>query len=87
MKICGVAVAMPLGQSWAPNRLSGSRVNVGTGHRRPPRIPARGVEGQARRLLWAVVRDGAAVVVAGVTNCQGERESRSQGKGRQRSRQ
>ncbi len=40
--------------------------------------------GKAHRLLWPVVRGGAAVVVAGVTTRRGVRESRTQGQGRQR---
>ena len=30
MKVCGVAVAMLQGHSWAPTPSNGSRVNVGT---------------------------------------------------------
>ena len=77
VNVCGVAVARPQGQSWAPNPTIDRVVNVGTGPR-PPLISAiqAGV-GQAHRRLTVADRGGVAVVVGG-------RESRSQGEGRQR---
>ena len=77
VKVCGVAVARPQGHSWAPNPLSGSRVNVGT----PPAVPHPASRqlagGKARRRLMPPEGDGGAVVVRG-------RESRSHGEGVQR---
>jgi hypothetical protein len=35
VKVCGVAVAMLPGQSWAPNSSNGREVNVGTARGRP----------------------------------------------------
>ena len=57
MKVCGVAVAMPQGYSWAPNSSIGSCVNVGT-IRGVPRLPA-GQRGTGR--VGALPTDGRGV--------------------------
>lgn len=77
MKTCGVAVAMLLGQSWAPTPSNGPRVNVGTTLLVPPRCPARVVGGKVRCRLMPVGWGGGPVVVRG-------RESRPHGEGVQR---
>ena len=58
VKCCGVAVAMPQGQSWAPPSSSESTVNTGT----VPvlaRLRASGVAGRAGSTVDRSVRDGA----------------------------
>jgi hypothetical protein len=77
VKVCGVAVAMLQGHSWAPTPSKGSRVNVGTIPAVP--FPASGqlVGGKARRRLMPSGWGGGPVVVRG-------RESRSHGEGVQR---
>ena len=81
VKVCGVAVAMLQGQSWAPHPSNGSRVNVGT----IPAVPAPAsmmlAGGKARRRLMLPGWGGGLVVVAGVTTGHGGRESRPQGEG------
>ena len=59
-------------------------VNTGTAPRSPSPMPSQGVDGQAHRQPRTWAWGGAVVVVAGVTTRHGERESRSQGQGRQR---
>jgi hypothetical protein len=59
-------------------------VNTGTAPRLPSPPPLQGGGGQAHRQPMAGERGGAVVVVVGVTPHPGERESRSQGEGRQR---
>jgi hypothetical protein len=66
VKVCGVAVAMLPGHSWAPHLLNDSRVNMGTITRSPL--------GKARRQLMPVWWGGGSVVVRG-------RESRLHGEG------
>jgi len=75
-KACGVLVAKPQGQSWAPHPSNGSRVNVGTILTVP--FPASGllVGGKARRRPMLLGWGGGLVVVRG-------RESRSHGEGAQ----
>jgi hypothetical protein len=78
----GVAVAMLLGQSWAPTPSIGCVVNVGTARYRPSFAqPARKGAGSlpAVGAGWG----GGSVVVAGVTTRHGGRESRPQGEGGQ----
>ena len=63
MKVCGVAVAMLQGHSWAPTLSNGWKVNVGT---IPPvrRRPAAGwSEGEVRCRLLPVGWGGGPVVV------------------------
>lgn len=63
-----------------------SQVNVGTIPVLPPGHAASvDSRGWIRRRPIGSGWGGAAVVVAGVTTCLGDRESRSQGQGRQRS--
>ncbi len=83
-KVCGVGVARLQGHSWAPNPRNGSGVNVGTIPAVP--FPASGLlaGGKARCRLMPPGWGGGLVVVAGVTSCHGDRESRSQGEGVQR---
>lgn len=77
VKVCGVAVAMLQGHSWAPTPSNGSTVNVGTTLVAPD--PGRGQRsgGKARRRLTPPGWDGGPVVVR-------DRESRSHGEGVQR---
>ena len=83
MKVHGVAVAMPQGQSWAPTPSSGRAVNVGTVRCRSRLAqPAWGRAGASS--AGGAGRDGGPVVVAGVTTRHGGRESRPQGEGGQR---
>jgi hypothetical protein len=77
VKVCGVAVAMLQGHSWAPTPSNGWRVNVGTTSLAPSRRPARVADGKARRRLMPAGWDGGPVVVRG-------RESRPHGEGVQR---
>jgi hypothetical protein len=77
VKVCGVAVAMLQGQSWAPTPSNGSRVNVGTIPVAPSPTSSLLVGGKARRRLMPSGWDGGPVVVRG-------RESRSHGEGVQR---
>lgn len=72
MNACGVVVAMRQGHSWAPNRMSGHAVNVGTDPTVPS--PACGLGGKARRRLMPSGWGGGSVVVRG-------RESRPHGEG------
>ena len=82
MNAHGVAVAMPLGQSWTPTPSTGRVVNVGTVRCRPRRVqPVR--ERAGALLAVGIGRGGGLVVVAGVTTRQGGRESRPQGEGGQ----
>ena len=74
---CGVAVARPQGQSWAPTPSKGSGMNVGTTLLVPPRRPARATGGKARRRLMPAGWGGGSVVVRA-------RESRVHGEGIQR---
>jgi hypothetical protein len=57
VKVCGVAVAMPQGHSWAPRLLSDLVVNVGTIRGRPPRRVANPVTG--RLVVGCGLSDGA----------------------------
>ncbi len=79
VKVCGVAVAMLQGHSWAPTPSNGSGVNVGT----IPAVPDPGSSqlsgGKARRRLMLSGWGGGPVVVRG-------RESRLHGEGVQRDR-
>ncbi len=79
VKVCGVAVAMLQGHSWAPTPSNGSGVNVGT----IPAVPDPGSSqlsgGKVRRRLMLSGWGGGPVVVRG-------RESRSHGEGVQRDR-
>jgi hypothetical protein len=79
VNVCGVAVAMPQGHSWAPNRSNGRIVNVGTVLVAPPCCLARTAGGKARGRLTPPGRDGGVVVVRA-------RESRVHGEGPQRDR-
>jgi hypothetical protein len=83
-KACGVGVAMLQGQSWAPNPTNGSGVNVGTIPAVPFPASSLLAGGKARCRLTPPGWGGGPVVVAGVTPCLGDRESRSQGEGVQR---
>ena len=49
VKVCGVAVAMPQGHSWAPPLSIGTTVNVGTHPVAPPRSTS--FDGPAGRLV------------------------------------
>jgi hypothetical protein len=73
-KACGVLVAKPQGQSWAPNLSNGSRVNVGTILAVPSPASRPLVEGKARRRPMLLGWGGGPVVVRG-------RESRPHGEG------
>jgi hypothetical protein len=77
VKVCGVAVAMLQGHSWAPIPSNGQGVNVGTTPAVPS--PASGllVGGKARRRSMPLGWGGGLVVVRG-------RESRPHGEGAQR---
>lgn len=79
VKVCGVAVAMLQGHSWAPTPSNGSGVNVGT----IPTVPEPGSlllpGGKARRRLMLSGWGGGPVVVR-------DRESRPHGEGVQRDR-
>jgi hypothetical protein len=77
VKVCGVAVAMLQGHSWAPIPSNGWRVNVGTILLAPPCSPARVAGGKVRRRLMLAGWGGGPVVVRG-------RESRPHGEGVQR---
>ena len=82
----GVVVAMLLGQSWTPTPSTGRVVNVGTVRCRPRRAqPAHGRAGALSAV--GIGRGGVSVVVAGVTNRRGGRESRPQGEAGQGSRE
>ena len=74
MKVCGVAVAMLQGHSWAPTPSNGSPVNVGTTPVAPSAASSPLVAGKARRRLMPPGWDGGPVVVRG-------RESRPHGEG------
>ena len=70
---CGVGVARPQGQSWAPNSSIGSRVNVGTLPPVPSPADLLAVGGNARRRRMLAGRDGGPVVVrAGESPVHGE---------------
>jgi len=77
VKVCGVAVAMLQGHSWAPTPSNGSTVNVGTIAAVPSPVSILLVGGKARRRLMLPWWGGGPVVVRG-------RESRSHGEGVQR---
>ena len=77
VKVCGVAVAMLQGHSWAPTPSNGSGVNVGTIPVAPYASSSLLVVGKARRRLMPSGWDGGPVVVR-------DRESRSHGEGVQR---
>jgi hypothetical protein len=77
VNVCGVAVAMLQGQSWAPTPSSGLRVNVGTISAVPFPVSSQLAGGKARRRSMPPGWDGGPVVVRG-------RESRSHGEGVQR---
>jgi len=79
VKVCGVAVAMLQGHSWAPTPSNGSTVNVGTISAVPSPASILLVGGKARRRLMLPRWGGGPVVVRG-------RESRSHGEGVQRAR-
>ena len=66
------------GQSWAPNRSNGLKVNVGTIRVAPSPASIQLAEGKVRCRLMLVEWDGGVVVVRG-------RESRPHGKGPQQS--
>ena len=70
MKVCGVAVAMLQGHSWAPTPSNGSTVNVGTIAVAPSPVSVRLADGKARRRLRPPRWGGGPVVVR-------DRESRS----------
>jgi len=74
---CGVAVAKPQGQSWAPHPLNGSRMNVGTTPAVPYPASSQLVGGKTCRSLMLPEWGGGVVVVRG-------RESRPHGEGPQR---
>jgi hypothetical protein len=77
VKICGVAVAMLQGHSWAPTPSNGSIVNVGTIPVAPDPVRGQRPGGKARRRLTPSGWGGGPVVVR-------DRESRSHGEGVQR---
>jgi len=77
VKVCGVAVAMLQGHSWAPTPSNGSTVNVGTISAVPSPASILLVGGKARRRPMLPRWGGGPVVVRG-------RESRSHGEGVQR---
>ena len=77
VKVCGVAVAMLQGHSWAPTPSNGSTVNVGTIAAVPSPVSILLAGGKARRRLMLPWWGGGPVVVRG-------RESRSHGEGVQR---
>ena len=74
VNVCGVAVAMLQGHSWAPTLLNGSRVNVGTIPTVPDPASSLLVGGKTRRRLMLLGWGGGSVVVRG-------RESRLHGEG------
>ncbi|MHB1539127.1 MAG: helix-turn-helix domain-containing protein [Solirubrobacteraceae bacterium] len=74
VKVCGVAVAMLQGQSWAPHPSNGSEVNVGTNLMAPLPDALQAFGGKARCRLMPSGWDGGPVVVRG-------RESRLHGEG------
>ena len=77
VKVCGVAVAMLQGHSWAPPPSNGSGVNVGTIPAVPSPAGSQLAGGKARRRLMPPGWGGGPVVVRG-------RESRPHGEGVQR---
>ena len=77
VKVCGVAVAMLQGHSWAPTPSNGSAVNVGTIPAVPDPRRSRWRGGKARRRPMLAGWGGGPVVVRG-------RESRPHGEGVQR---
>ena len=79
VKVCGVAVAMPQGHSWAPHPSNGSTVNVGTLAVVPFPVSIRVAGGKARRRLMPAQEGGGPVVVRA-------RERRVPGEGVQRRR-
>jgi hypothetical protein len=76
-KVCGVLVAMLLGEELGANPVDRDVVNVGTAPESPFLPPRGGGGGQARCRLMALGRGGGSVVVGG-------RESRPHGEGTQR---
>ena len=74
MKVCGVAVAMLQGHSWAPTLSNGWEVNVGTILPVPHWPASSWSEGEVRCRLRPVGWGGGPVVVQ-------DRESRSHGEG------
>jgi hypothetical protein len=74
VNVCGVAVAMLQGHSWAPIPSNGPRVNVGTTPTVPFPASSQPVGGKARRRLMRSGWDGGPVVVRA-------RESRAHGEG------
>jgi hypothetical protein len=79
VKVCGVAVAMLQGHSWAPTLSTGSRVNVGTTPAVPSAASSQLAAGTARRRSMLPGWGGGPVVVRG-------RESRLHGEGVQHDR-
>jgi hypothetical protein len=77
VKVCGVAVAMLQGHSWAPIPSNGQGVNVGTTPAVPSPASRQLVGGKARRRSMPLGWGGGLVVVRG-------RESRPHGEGAQR---
>ena len=76
VKACGVTVAMLQGQSWAPIRSNGLKVNVGTIRVAPYSVSSQLTGGKVRCRLMLFEWDGGVVVVRG-------RESRPHGEGPQ----
>ncbi len=69
VKVCGVAVAMLQGHSWAPIPSNGSRVNVGTIPTVPSQASSQLVGGKACRRSMPSGWDGGPVVVRAQESC------------------
>ena len=69
VKVCGVAVTMLQGHSWAPIPLNGLRMNVGTIPVVPPSRAASAIGGNVRRRLMLSGWGGGPVVVRAQESC------------------
>ena len=83
VKVCGVAMARLPGHSWSPTSSTGRMSERGNRLGSPSWWANQVASGQVRRRLMTRRRDGASVLVVGLTPHQGGRESRPQGEGRQ----
>lgn len=84
VKACGVAMDRLSGEKLGIDPVNGYIVNVGTASGLPSPPAGRVGGGKAHRRLMIPGWDGGSVVVAGVTTCHRDRESRLQGEGTQR---
>jgi len=84
VKVCGVAVAMLQGHSWAPTPSNGSTVNVGTIAVAPSPVSVRLADGKARRRLRPPRWGGGPVVVRDRESRSHDHADRGHGEGVQR---